>query len=136
MSKFRMITEKDGYKPGDHILRIPGKPVQTVKAGDIIECDAEDLKGVMHKFELVGLEIDDTPNLSTPLKAIQRDGSPWWDVVNTVTGKPINTKGLKKEIALEMVDEDKASHPGNYLDLKTPETNSPAPGEDDSNINA
>lgn len=38
-------------------------------------------------------------------KAQERSSSGWWDVVNTVSGKIINEKGLREKAARELVKE-------------------------------
>lgn len=72
--------------------------------GDEIECSPEKLRYFMDKFEV----IEEDPTIEDikepmPLEMKHRGGGRW-DVINRVTGKPINDIGLTKEEALALLD--------------------------------
>jgi hypothetical protein len=104
MAKFRMKKDVDGYKPGTHTLLIPGRPPMAINAGDEVECDPEYLKNVMHKFELIEADAPAANPQNAKLILKKRDGgnSTGYDLINPVTGDPINTKPLKKADAEDL----------------------------------
>jgi hypothetical protein len=102
MAKFRMKKEHDGYIPGPHVIRTPGKPDIELKAGDEIDCDPELLKNVMHKFEAVDPFEEEKPQ-ATNFLIVKREGAAgYFDVVNAESGKAINMKALRKAQAEEL----------------------------------
>jgi hypothetical protein len=98
MAKFRMKKDVDGYKPGPHRLLIPGQPPMEIEAGMEVECDPEYLKNVMHKFEIIEPDAPAANPQTAKLTLKKRDGgnSTGYDLINPVTGDPINTNPLKK----------------------------------------
>jgi hypothetical protein len=100
--KFRMKKMVDGYTPGDHAIREPGKEDIIVKAGQEVDCDPKLLENVMHKFDIVDPFENERPQGST-LLVVRRHNTPnYFDVVNIDTGKAINTKALSKAKAEEL----------------------------------
>lgn len=92
--RFRMKPKK-----GVHYLRRNGSEVP-VRPGDVIECDKDEIKGALDKFE----QLDPDPPPKEPkigLKAIHR-GHGNWDVINEATGEAINTEPLDKAEARKM----------------------------------
>ena len=98
-SLLRMV-ERDGNKIQERIQ---------VEPGDVIECEKHELRNFAHQFEsLDPPEEEKPPVVEANLEVIQRRSESgrlvaWYDVVNTQTGDPINTRALKKADAEELV---------------------------------
>ena len=108
-------------KSGTYTRHEKGKGRVTYRAGDTIEATEYELRHFMDTFDKVGppekpVEKTDmsvaTPKDDKPkepekklpgLKLKHRGGNKW-NVVNTESGKPINSEGLTKEEAQALVD--------------------------------
>ena len=80
---------------------------QNVNPGNIVECSADELRSVIDKFDV--LEADPQPSSKPKVELLiqlRPNTTSWFDVINSVTGKPVNTKSLKKAEAEEL-----AGHP-------------------------
>ena len=93
---------------GKHYIRRSGRKV-VLRPGDQIDCEKHELGGAIHKFE----QMEPDPPPSQPkvgLKLVARGGN-WFDVVNEVTGKAINDRGLRRQEAEELVRKGPAELP-------------------------
>lgn len=96
MAKLRFKMKKG---MGTHYL--PG--MKAVHPGDEIKCEKEELGGALDKFE----QLDPDPEPEKPkvgLKLLHVGGG-YYNVVNDATGKVLNDRPLKKEVAEEMLTE-------------------------------
>lgn len=90
MPKFRV---KKGYG-SIYFQGADGKPVR-YNDGDVIECKAGVLDALMDKVEV----IEDAPAAATappPSFSIVNLGHGYFNVIHPATGKPINSKSLRK----------------------------------------
>jgi hypothetical protein len=104
MGKYRLKAFEKGHVFGRHTIRIPGKAPRKLKPGEVIECDEALIAPFKYKFE--ELEPDKaTPPPNAKLKIKKRPGgnSTGFDLINPVTGDPINTKPLFKAEVEELV---------------------------------
>lgn len=107
MPRFRMKRKIGDDLVGKHRMMIDGK-LRVVRPGDIIECEKSRLAGVLDKFEQLDPETETSdlkPNAG--LKAVKRPGGNFtgYDVINTATGKAINSEPLKKAEAQALVEQ-------------------------------
>jgi hypothetical protein len=102
MPKYRMKKEINGYIPGSHRICQPGKNDIIVNAGEEVECDAELLKNVMHKFDIVDPFEAEKPKGTTLIIVKRPKTEGFYDVLNVETGKAINTKALRKAQAEDL----------------------------------
>lgn len=111
-------------KHGTHWFRDLNGKERPIKAGEILECEEWQIRNVLNRFDVVEPS-PPPPEPNVGLKVHHR-GGPWYDVVNEATGKPINTKPLRKAQAQEIVDD------APIMEMETgEETNGEPAGEDD-----
>ena len=101
MPKYRL-------KPGcKHYMRANGRRAYKFVGGDIIELPADKAAAIMDKLELVEeaqpVEEKEEKIPAVSLQIVHRGGGKY-NVVNQVTGKPINDRLLTKEEAEELVE--------------------------------
>ena len=95
--------------------------VVTLKPGDIIECEPEQLGCGRDKFEALDPEPPPTPPPfpKTGLRVVSR-GAGWFDVINPTTGMPINDHALRFEDASALAQRAPMDQPPEPIIPETP----------------
>ena len=90
-----------GYPPGGHRMA----DGREIKPGDLVECKEEELGGAIDKFEVVEPDPEKTPIPKAGLQVVAREDGAGYDVINEITGQPINSVGLDLEEAYKLADQ-------------------------------